>query len=88
MEIITNHYKIIILSLAALNLVWAAVFFIMSGVLTSANNVLKRSISLEKIEKALDKSIDIDAGVMKMRKAIGALCLFVAAALIFIYLKP
>lgn len=80
-------YKVTILSLAVLNLFLSALFLLWSNSLIRVNQVLKKWISTEKIEKALNSVRDIDSQLMNMRKIIGFVCVILAITFIFLYLR-
>jgi len=80
-------YKITVLSLAILNLFLAALFLFWSNSLVRVNQVLKKWISTEKFEKALNSARDIDSQLMGMRIITGSVCIILAVIFIFLYFK-
>ena len=79
-------YKLIILLLAILNLIFAAVFLLWSNSLLQANKILKKWIPTDKITKALNDVHEVDSQIIKMRKPLGFVSLLLAVVFIFLYL--
>lgn len=82
-----SSYRTVILSLGILNLILAAMFLIWSNSLMRLNTKLKKWISTEKIEKALNNVRDIDSRIINMRKVLGLLCILLAVTFIFLYIR-
>ncbi|MBU0548739.1 MAG: hypothetical protein KJ838_00215 [Candidatus Omnitrophica bacterium] len=62
-------------------------FLIWSNSLMRLNTKLKKWISTEKIEKALNNVRDIDSRIINMRKVLGLLCILLAVTFIFLYIR-
>jgi hypothetical protein len=75
LEIVIKYFTIICLILAALLLIWPGVF-------VKLNLLCKTWFSTVKLERELNRTRDIDAQLLGMRKILGIACL--ALALIFI----
>jgi len=82
-----SSYRTVILSLGILNLILAAMFLIWPNSLMRLNTKLKKWISTEKIEKALNNVRDIDSRIINMRKVLGLLCILLAVTFIFLYIR-
>jgi len=86
-ELIAAHYKTIFIVVGLLNVLAAVLFFIWSGVFDRVNHALKKYIHTEKIEDVLNKTMDVDAGILKMRKILAFISSLVALILIVLYLR-
>ena len=81
------NFRLVILILAITNLFLGGLFLIGGNFLSKANKSLKKWISTERFEKALNSMRDIDSHVLKVRHFIGTLCLIAGLALVFLYIN-
>jgi len=78
-------YKLIIMVLGILNLIFAALFLLWSNSLIQANKILKKWIATDKITETLNDVHDVDSQIIKMRKPLGFVSLLLAVVFIFLY---
>lgn len=79
-KIIVKCFAIICLILAALLLIWPDVF-------ARINRFFKRWVSTAKLERELNRTRDIDAQLLNMRKVIGIIAIVLALIFVLILFK-
>ena len=78
-------YKVIILGLGIINLIFATLFLLWSNSLIQANKILKKWIVTDNLRKTLDTPHEVDSLIMKMRKPLGFVSLLLVVVFIFLY---
>ena len=86
MGFIIEHYRTIIVTLGVTHLVFAVLFLFMSNWLIHVNRILKRSVSTQKLEQALNGVRDIDEHIMGMRKVLGIVSLGIGLLFLLLFI--
>jgi len=84
---ITEPLKTVVKSMAIICFVLAFLLLIWPSLFINMNVFLKKWFSTAKFEKELNRTRDIDAQLLNMRKVIGVIALALALVFILILLK-
>ncbi|MFH1476576.1 MAG: hypothetical protein ABIH24_03665 [Verrucomicrobiota bacterium] len=87
MPVIAVSYKMIALWFALVCLILSAFLLIWPNVFKAANRVSKKWVSTDAIEKALNRTHDIDDKLLGMRKIMGVILLLLAVIFILILFR-
>lgn len=79
------NYKTVLLSLAVINFAIAVLFLMCPNLSTRLNEILKKQILAGRFKTVLDKTQDIDTGIINKRKVWGLAALLVGILLAFMY---
>jgi hypothetical protein len=79
-------HKNVILVLVIINILVAIFLLILPKVISKVNEITNRWISTEMFERMLNKKIDTDKHILKVRKFIGYASALIAIALLFLYI--
>lgn len=87
MTILNISYKLISLWFAVICLILTALLLIWPNVLIAANQLFKRWISTDFLEKRLNRTHDIDEQLLGMRKIMGFITLLLSIVFILLLIR-
>jgi len=87
MNVDTVSYKNILISLAVFNVIVSLLMLLWPDLLARINTVMKKWFSTEHIEKALNKSRDIDNSILGVRKILGIISFIFSIIIVYVCTK-